>query len=148
MNSQDESAELFSEKLDRLKHSLRMSKDGEIAAALGLTKSAFSERKKRGAFPVEALYALSSARPELGLDVAYVLTGIPAQAQALLAAKQQRIERAVNAGASVGQVREAESRYAPESLGALVALLEQCNAVERASLHTLLTSMLARRSST
>lgn len=65
--------DLFSDSLDRLKHELRVSKDGEVAAALGMSKTAFSERKKRGSFPEKELRALAAERPEI--DVVYVLTG-------------------------------------------------------------------------
>ncbi len=67
--------DLFSDLLSRLKHELRTSKDQEIAAALGMSKTAFSERKKRNSFPEKELLALAAARPELGIDTQYVLTG-------------------------------------------------------------------------
>ncbi|HEY0954010.1 MAG TPA: helix-turn-helix domain-containing protein [Roseateles sp.] len=67
--------DFFSEALARLKHELRVSKDQEVAALLGLGKTAFSERKKRGSFPHKEVLALVDARPELGIDVNYVLTG-------------------------------------------------------------------------
>ena len=66
---------LFSECMDRLKPALRVSKDQEVAAALGLSKTAFSERKKRGSFPDRELRKLAMERPDLGIDVDYVLTG-------------------------------------------------------------------------
>lgn len=65
----------FSDALNRLKHELRVSKDGEVAEALGMTKTAFSERKRRGAFPEKELKALADQRPNLKVDVLYVLTG-------------------------------------------------------------------------
>ncbi|MGP1628338.1 MAG: helix-turn-helix domain-containing protein [Giesbergeria sp.] len=65
----------FSDSLARLKHYLRVSKDQEVATALGLSKTAFSERKKRGAFPEKELRALAQQRPDLGIDVEYVLSG-------------------------------------------------------------------------
>lgn len=67
--------DFFSDSLSRLKHYLRVSKDQEVAAALGLSKTAFSERKKRNSFPEKELRALAQQRPELGIDVEYVLTG-------------------------------------------------------------------------
>ncbi|TXI17654.1 MAG: hypothetical protein E6Q67_12805 [Roseateles sp.] len=67
--------DFFSDALARLKHELRVSKDQEVAALLGLGKTAFSERKKRGSFPHKELLALAEERPELGIDVNYVLTG-------------------------------------------------------------------------
>jgi hypothetical protein len=65
----------FSESIARLKYELRVSKDGEVATALGLSKTAFAERKRRGAFPEKELYALAEKRSELRLDVLYILTG-------------------------------------------------------------------------
>lgn len=67
--------DLFSDSLARLKHQLRVSKDREVADALGLSPTAFSERKKRGSFPQRELVALAQSKPELGLDVTYILTG-------------------------------------------------------------------------
>ncbi len=65
----------FDAQLLRLKQALGVSSDQEVAAALGLTKAAFSDRKRRDAFPEEKLYALAAKRPDLHLDVLYVLVG-------------------------------------------------------------------------
>lgn len=85
--------DFFSESLDRLKHELRVSKDGEVAVALGMSKTAFSERKKRGSFPEKELRALAAERPEI--DVVYVLTGVrdlhQAESQDQFAARMQAI---------------------------------------------------------
>jgi transcriptional regulator with XRE-family HTH domain len=70
--------DFFSDSLARLKHYLRVSKDQEVAEALGMSKTAFSERKKRSSFPEKELRALAQQRPELGIDVDYVLTGVEA----------------------------------------------------------------------
>lgn len=67
---------LFSDQMNRLKPLLRVSKDQEVAAALGLSKTAFSERKKRDSFPDRELRALAKERPDLNIDVDYVLTGV------------------------------------------------------------------------
>lgn len=69
--------DFFSDALSRLKYLLHVSKDGEVAEALGFSKTAFSERKKRGSFPADELRALAQRRPDLGIDVDYVLTGEP-----------------------------------------------------------------------
>ncbi len=61
--------------LVRLKEVLRVSEDQEVAEVLGMSKAAFSARKKRGSFPEKELRALAQQRPELGIDVEYVLTG-------------------------------------------------------------------------
>jgi hypothetical protein len=85
--------ENFSEILGRLKHELRVSKDQEIADFLGMSKSAFAERKRRGAFPAEKLHAAASDRPELKLDADYVLTGVTREAHARLAENRAAGER-------------------------------------------------------
>lgn len=65
----------FEAALSRLKHALRVSNDTEVASALGMSKTAFAERKRRGSFPDRQLLALAAARPELGLDANYILHG-------------------------------------------------------------------------
>lgn len=65
----------FLDCLNRLKHYLRVSNDAEVAAALGISKTAFAERKRRGSFPDDKLFALAAKRPELKIDVNYVLKG-------------------------------------------------------------------------
>lgn len=72
----------FKSSLARLKHELRVSKDSEVAAKLGMSKTAFSERKKRESFPEREVVRLSAQNPELDLDVTYVLTGTRATALA------------------------------------------------------------------
>jgi len=78
----------FTECLNRLKPVLRVSKDQEVAALLGLSKTAFSERKKRGSFPDRELRALARARPDLNIDVDYVLTGVAQAALEVINAAQ------------------------------------------------------------
>ena len=65
----------FDQQLSRLKKVLEVREDQEAATALGMTKAAFSARKTRGSFPEKELRALAQQRPELGIDVEYVLTG-------------------------------------------------------------------------
>ena len=97
---------LFSESLSRLKFQLRVSKDQEVAAALGLSKTAFSERKKRGSFPEREVLDLCKSRPEL--DSHYILTGITGVAMAQLDAKQKRMSADVEAGGSYSTVVKKE----------------------------------------
>lgn len=65
----------FDHQLLRLKAALGVTSDQAVAAALGMTKAAFSDRKKRGAFPEDKLRALVTLRPDLLIDPTYVLTG-------------------------------------------------------------------------
>lgn len=63
----------FDQILLRLKQELSLRTDKSVAAALGLTPTAFNDRKKRDSFPVDKLRALQATKPDL--DVDYVLTG-------------------------------------------------------------------------
>lgn len=66
----------FEEASLRLKQQLRVSTDRAAAAELGLTPRQWAGRKKEGNFPETELYALQAKRPDLSIDVNYVLTGI------------------------------------------------------------------------
>lgn len=79
-------AVLFEPVLLRLKEQLSVSTDKEVAALLGLGEKAFNARKKRGAFPEDKLLALVAKRPDLNLDVAYILTGDRAVVHAVMGA--------------------------------------------------------------
>ena len=59
----------------RLKELVGVQTDKDLAELLEMDVSAFNKRKARGSFPDERLRALAQRRPELGIDVEYVLTG-------------------------------------------------------------------------
>nr|WP_256099277.1 helix-turn-helix domain-containing protein [Variovorax sp. SG517] len=86
---------VFDYQLLRLKRELRVSTDGEVAKALGMTKAAFSERKRRNSFPKDKLLALVGFRPELKVDAAYVLTGIPSSTPAMPESVRATLQQAV-----------------------------------------------------
>lgn len=65
----------FDEQMLRLKQVLGLTADQDIAALLRLTKSALSVRKRRDAFPIEAVERLAQTRPELRIDLRYIVTG-------------------------------------------------------------------------
>lgn len=65
----------FDEQLLRLKQVTGVTADQDVAALLGMTKAAFSDRKKRDAFPEDKVRALATRHPELHLDIEFVLTG-------------------------------------------------------------------------
>jgi hypothetical protein len=65
----------FAAQLLRLKQALGLIEDQDVAQALGMSKAAFSDRKRRNAFPAEKLAALAASHPEWQLDLDYVLTG-------------------------------------------------------------------------
>lgn len=65
----------FASVLLRLKEHTGLPSDKDIAELLGMEAKAFHARKARGVFPEEKLLALTARRPDLNLDVAYVLTG-------------------------------------------------------------------------
>lgn len=70
----------FDDALLRLKRQVGTLEDQQVADLLGLKKGAFSARKSRGSFPEKELRALAQQRPELGIDVEYVLTGVSSAA--------------------------------------------------------------------
>lgn len=65
----------FDDQLARLKLQLGMKRDIEVAAVLGLGRAALSDRKKRGTFPMDRVTQLAASRPDLNLDMHYILTG-------------------------------------------------------------------------
>ena len=65
----------FPDLVNRLKTELSVTMDKDVAEFLGMSKSAFAERKRRGAFPKEALMLADLQHSELKLDVEYILTG-------------------------------------------------------------------------
>lgn len=65
----------FDRQLIRLKEALGVTEDQDVANALGLSKAALSDRKKRGAFPDDKLLALIAKRPDLKLDFDYITLG-------------------------------------------------------------------------
>ncbi|MBP4133555.1 helix-turn-helix domain-containing protein [Gallibacterium anatis] len=65
----------FTDILNRLKTELSVTMDKDIAEFLGMTKSAFAERKRRDVFPEEALRLADLKHPDLKLNIEYILTG-------------------------------------------------------------------------
>lgn len=63
----------FDARLFRLKEELGVTEDQQVAHALGMTKAAFSYRKKAGNFPLEYVAKLVATSPHV--DVHYVETG-------------------------------------------------------------------------
>jgi len=64
----------FDARVLRLKEQLGVRKELEVAKALGMSPSSLWGRRKRGSFPEVELYALAAKRPDLRLDVDYILT--------------------------------------------------------------------------
>ncbi|EGP03285.1 helix-turn-helix domain-containing protein [Pasteurella multocida] len=65
----------FTDIANRLKTELSITMDKDVAEFLGMTKSAFAERKRRDVFPEEALRMADLRHPELKLNLEYILTG-------------------------------------------------------------------------
>jgi hypothetical protein len=125
----------FDQQLLRLKTVLGVTSDQEVAGLLGLTKAAFSDRKKRDSFPEDKLLALVAREPKRGIDAHYVLTGehlSVAQARAVLAAQG-------GVGAAHAQSNATTSSHlAPDE----ELLLEAYNALKPAARKKLLASLL------
>jgi len=83
-----QSTDKFRAQLDRLRTALAVREDQEVASMLEMTKAALSARKARGSFPEKELRALAQRRPDLGINVDFVLNG-------------SMEDRRVNAAASV-----------------------------------------------
>lgn len=79
----------FDAALLRLKGQIGQTEDQAVASLLGLSKASFSDRKRRGSFPVEKLRALAQQRPDLNIDVDYVITGVAQAALELIAAARE-----------------------------------------------------------
>lgn len=114
----------FDEQLLRLKQVVKVTADQEVAALLGMTKAAFSERKKRGAFPEDKLWALATQRPDLDLDALYILNGIDTAAMARLQAKQDRITAEVDKGREYAEVVAGERAHDAAEKRRVKALLQ------------------------
>ncbi|KGQ56900.1 repressor protein [Gallibacterium anatis] len=65
----------FTDILNRLKTELSVTMDKDVAEFLGMSKTAFAERKRRGVFPEEALRLADLNHPNLKLNIEYILTG-------------------------------------------------------------------------
>lgn len=140
---------IFDACLLRLKQATQLPSDQEVAELLGMTKAALSDRKRRDSFPVEKVRALAQQRPELRIDVHYVLTGITTEAQARLDAKQGRIERAVDADMDIEHIRAMERQVtsaSPERLMTLGAMLGDMRTEEFDAIYTLAETITEMRS--
>lgn len=99
----------FEEATLRLKQQLGATQDKEVALALGLSPQSWVGRKKRDNFPEVELRALAQQRPDLQIDVDYVLNGggmHPMTGRRRNAREQALIDAAVTAGAAVLDERQ------------------------------------------
>lgn len=123
----------------RLKQQLGVSNDKDLAEQLGIGPTAWANRKKRGAFPETELRALASRRPELPLDVDYVLTGKRSQANVMA--------KLSTAGERVRQVRGTRSiREFAQALGIEPGYLEQVETAGQWLSNELLASIVEKES--
>lgn len=118
----------FQDQLTRLKQVLKLGEDQDVADALGMTKAAFSARKQRGAFPVDKLKALATDRPDLRIDVRYVLTGVNDELERRLAAISTATKIA-------GSVRDAGNERYEVQEQVFQALVAQLDADEQQLVH-------------
>lgn len=133
----------FDEASLRLKQQLGMTQDKDVALALALSPRAWAGRKQNGAFPEKELYALAAKRPDLRLDVDYVLTGITSAARGLLDAAQARMERANDAGVDFPQWQS--FGYTPARMAQLGDMLSTLRAVEFAAVFNLVETIVSLR---
>jgi hypothetical protein len=139
----------FDETTLRLKQQLKVTEDKQVAQALGLTGNAWTMRKRRGSFPEKELYALAAKRPELGLDVDLVLTGISSSARGLLDAAQARLERAGDAGLDAAEMSALAAAQAhgptPARLVQLGGMLGKLRATEFEAVFEMVQSIVSLR---
>ncbi|RMX18994.1 hypothetical protein EBQ34_01165 [Vandammella animalimorsus] len=116
----------FDEASLRLKQQLKVTEDKQAAETLGMTGNAWTMRKRRGSFPEKELRALAQQRPELGIDVEYVLTGLHAPVQRPDAYEQPVHERLkidlLRLGLSAGQAAQAVGVPESEMRNALLGV--------------------------
>ncbi|MFU2080630.1 helix-turn-helix domain-containing protein [Avibacterium endocarditidis] len=67
--------ENFENQLKRAKECLGVKSDAAFAKAIEMPVTTFSSRKKEQKFPEKELFALKAKRPELNLDMDYILLG-------------------------------------------------------------------------
>lgn len=96
----------FSEATLRLMQQLGVTKNKEVAEILGNSEKGWAARRRRNAFPEKDLRALAQQRPELGIDVNYVLTGVRAVAATAYIGSPQT-------GMTLPEVAHAMNRVAP-----------------------------------
>lgn len=111
----------FEEATLRLKQQLGMTQDQEVAKVLEMTPRAWAGRKKTESFPETEVLALSARRPELGLDVSYVLTGKPASKMEGRLLKAQKSMAVAMAGL------KAEQAGRVARMAQVQAMLEYCD---------------------
>lgn len=102
----------FERTLLRVKEALGVRADKEVAEFLGMDVSALNKRKARGSFPEKELRALAQERPELGIDVDWVLLGSMQDRQAAAAAAVAEVD--AYARQVVAQLTEGEPAIRPE----------------------------------
>lgn len=71
--------ESFESRLNRLKNELNLKTDKQVAEILDMKPTAFAERKSRGSFPEDELFVLKAKRPDLNINVEYILLGFDQQ---------------------------------------------------------------------
>ena len=129
----------FDEQLLRLKQAAKTNADQDVAALLGLSKAAFSDRKKRGAFPEDKVWALAKQKPELMIDVGYVLNGkrTLANIKAKLATSGERVRQVRDEmGLSVAAFAS--------HLGVVANVVTQAEAGNSSSLNELLSPLATK----
>jgi|GEM_PF-1107224 len=95
----------------RLKLELSLQKDQQVASILGLTKSAFSERKTRNAFPEDKLRALATTRPDLNINFDYVLYGTPKGSDEMISNKRDMDAAILREHKVIGDVSRLSEKY-------------------------------------
>lgn len=123
----------FDEATLRLKQQLKLTTDKDVAEHLGISPSAWVGRKNRDHFPRKELLALSALRPDLHIDVHYVLADFPTLSTSL--EHQKAVRAATQQDAAALAALSSEERL-------LLDYFRQASApVRRAALGALLSAV-------
>jgi hypothetical protein len=107
-------------RLERLKVSLGVSDDQQVAASLGMSPAALSARKSRGVWPESEVKLLAQKHPELNIDVEWVSTGESPEAwKAMFTTSQQVAEQTSSISTKPGSGGDDAGRDAVASVGEL-----------------------------
>lgn len=128
----------------RLKQAAGVRTEKELAALLGMDASAFNKRKRRGSFPREHLEALAAARPDLRIDVQYVLTGKSARDTAVDLASSVATTYARGGPRHREVEAEETSNRQREQDQQVLSDLRRCSAADRSALLHLIASLAGR----
>jgi transcriptional regulator with XRE-family HTH domain len=133
----------FEEATLRLKQQLGVTQDKEVAELLGISSRAWAGRKKNGTFPKTELLALPARRPDLSLDLDYILGS---QQKATLSPSGELAMQKLKANTQAFMRLSDELGYEPPMVwGALIAELMFSHGLTEAGAGRILETLKSER---